>query len=362
MPIPFLDLTRQHQEIEIELGAAIQRVISRGHFVLGEEVAEFEREWSRFSGAEGAASVGSGTDALTLSLIASGAVKKGSGDEVIVPALTAGYTALAVLNAGAVPVFADIDSETCTVEPQSIEDAITPKTKAIVPVHLYGQAAPVSQISQVANRHSLLIIEDAAQAHGIRLHEETVAAAFSFYPTKNLSAYGDGGAIVSNEAQLIERIKLLRQGGHQAALEGEVEGRNSRLDEIQAAVLRVKLKRLSRWNERRRELAALYSEMLSGVEGLKTPAVSQPDTRVFHLYVVQHAERDRLRRHLSERGIETMVHYPFLLHQQKLFRRPEQKQLPVAEALVSKLLSLPLYPQMTKAEVREVANAVKDFK
>lgn len=366
MPIPFLDLARQHKEIEIELAAALSGVMNRGNFILGPEVSAFEEEWASYCDAHAAAAVGSGTDALALALVASGAVRKGLGDEVITSTLTAAYTALAIMNAGGVPVFADIDPRTYTLAPAAIEAAITSRTRAIVPVHLYGQLADMSSICDIAARHGLVVIEDAAQAHGARLagrpvRDEVRASAFSFYPTKNLGACGDGGAVVSKDPDLIARVKSLRQGGHPAALQGETEGRNSRLDEMQAALLRIKLKRLDAWNHRRRMLADTYEEALRCAPRLQLPSVREPQAHVFHLYVVEHPERDGLRAHLAACGIETMVHYPFLLHQQKLFSHGARRELSCAESIAGRIMSLPLYPQLTDEEVRAVADAIIEF-
>jgi len=366
MPISFLDLTRQNAEIESEASVALARVVKSGLFILGPEVESFEEEWARFCQVQAAATVASGTDALSLALVASGAIRKGAGDEVILPTLTAAYTALAILNAGGVPVFADVDPQTYTLDFKAIEAVITPRTRAIVPVHLYGQMADMPAVCGVADRHKLTVIEDAAQAHGASHHDRLPgafgrAAAYSFYPTKNLGALGDGGAVVSNDKALIEEVKVLRQGGHSPALQGQTEGRNSRLDEIQAAVLRVKLTRLKEWNQRRRRLAALYDEMLASSTSLRRPFVQHPDAHVFHLYVVTGPEREALRTHLAERGIETMIHYPYLLHQQNLFRRSPQPSLPVAEHLAALTLSLPLYPQLSEDEVETVARAILEF-
>lgn len=366
MPISFIDLNQQHNEIEVELRAALSRVLSGGIFCLGPEVEAFEEEWARFCDVRSAASVACGTDAIALALVASGAVRKDQGDEVIVPALTAGYTALAVLNAGGVPVFADIDPQTYTLDPNTCSEAISPRTRAIVPVHLYGQMADMPAICDLAGRHSLVVVEDAAQSHGARLNGKSAgafghAAAYSFYPTKNLGACGDGGAVVSNDVSLIERVKTLRQSGHPAAMQGETEGRNSRLDEIQAALLRVKLKRLKEWNRQRQKLAGIYAEMLQDATQLRLPHVRHPEAHVFHLYVVEHPDRDNLRAHLAAKGIETMIHYPLLLHQQKLFHRQGQPALPVAERIVGRLLSLPLHAQLSENDVRSVASAILEF-
>jgi dTDP-4-amino-4,6-dideoxygalactose transaminase len=365
MPIPFLDLVPRHREIEAEATAALARVMSGGAYILGREVAAFEAEWAGYCGVRGAAGVNSGTDALALALVASGAVRKGQRDEVITSALTAGYTALAIKSAGGVPVFADIDPQTYTLDPRAVEKAITPRTRALVPVHLYGQMADMAAIGEIAARYNLTVIEDAAQAHGARLCGKRAgahgqAAAFSFYPTKNLGAYGDGGAVTSNDMALIERVKTLRQGGHYAALQTGIEGRNSRLDELQAAVLRIALQHLDEWTRRRQSIAETYTAAFRGTR-LGLPLARAPEAHVYHLYVVAHPERDALRAHLEASGIATMVHYPFLLHQQPLFRRSEQPPLPVAERVAGRILSLPLYPQIKQAEVRAVIEAVLGF-
>lgn len=365
MQIPFLDLRREQREIEAEINAAMARVFKCGQYILGPEVEAFEDEWANFCEVSGAAAVGNGTDALALALIASGAVRPGQNDEVITSPLTAAYTALAIMNAGGIPVFADIDPDTYTLDPAVIEQAITPRTRAIVPVHLYGGLAAMAEINSIAARRELIVIEDAAQAHGARFNgtragANSHAAAFSFYPTKNLGAYGDGGAVVSNDLTLIESVKTLRQGGHLPAIQGQTAGRNSRLDELQAALLRVKLQHLGTRNRQRRALADLYGSNLASTR-LELPTPRSPETHVYHLYVVRHRERDHLREHLAARGIETAIHYPFLLHQQPLFQRPEQQALPVAESVAAMILSLPLYPHMHQSEIQSVIEAILDF-
>jgi dTDP-4-amino-4,6-dideoxygalactose transaminase len=364
MRIPFLDLRRAYRELEAEMTAALAQVLEGGVYILGEEVEAFEEEWAQFCEVAGAAGVGNGTDALALALLASGAIRPGRGDEVITTPLTAAYTALAIVNAGGVPVFADIDPVTYTLDAGALERAITPRTRAVLPVHLYGQMADVAAIGQLAERRALLVIEDAAQAHGARRDGKRAgahgqAAAFSFYPTKNLGAYGDGGAVVSSDATLVARVKTLRQGGHPAALAAGEVGRNSRLDAMQAAVLRVKLTRLEAWTKRRRALARLYDEGLRGTR-LALPGEGGL-AHVYHVYVVQHPERDRLRAHLAARGIETLIHYPYLLHQQPVFGGGPQHALPVAEGVAGRLLSLPLHPQLEKQEAQAVIEAILEF-
>jgi len=360
MLVPFLDLRRAHREIETEIQAAIDRVLDRGVYILGNEVEAFEKEWAVFCGATGAAGVASGTDALSLALIASGAVRPGYGDEVIIPPLTAAYTALAILNAGGVPVFADIDPHNYTLDPEAVKASITPRTRAIVPVHLYGAVADVAEIIDIAISKELVVIEDAAQAHGARAGVHGRAAAFSFYPTKNLGAYGDGGAVVSNDPALIERVKMLRQGGNTAAIQDQIAGRNSRLDEMQAAILRVGLGRLEEWNSRRRALAEFYDEALRDTR-LTLPQSREHTAHVNHLYVVRHPERDRLRAHLAQHGIETLIHYPYLLSEQPLFDHGGQRNFPVAQSVVKSIFSLPLYPQLSSEEASAVVDAILEF-
>src|SRR5215207_1825326 len=297
MPVSFLDLRREHEEVGDEVRAAVGQVLASGAYILGREVEAFEREWARFCGAAAAAGVANGTDALALALVATGAVRPGGRDEVITAPLTAGYTALGILNAGGFPAFADVNPETYTLDPRGLERALTPRTRAVVPVHLYGRMAEMEAVCDFAERRGLVVVEDAAQAHGARLRRGRAgawghAAAFSFYPTKNLGAYGDGGAVTSDDAGVIERVRELRQGGHPSAMSASVAGRNSRLDELQAAALRVKLKRLDAWNRRRRRLAATYQRLLSrGVKRLTLPSAgAETDSHVFHLYVVRHPE------------------------------------------------------------------------
>jgi len=366
MRIPFLDLKRQYRDLAPDIDLAVQRVLEGGVYILGTEVDRFELEWADFCGVGRAATVNSGTDALTLALIGSGAVREDH-SEVITSPLTAAYTGLSILNAGGTPVFADIDPQTFTLDPNAIEKALTSRTRAIVPVHLYGRMADMKAIYDIADAHDLVVVEDACQAHGLRLLTDSdkrkgrSAAVFSFYPTKNLGAFGDGGAVVSNEPELIDQIKILRQGGHEVATQREVLGLNSRMDEIQAAILRVKLKKLQAWNDTRRHLAHIYTEGLQNAHSLEMPSIEQSESHVQHLYVVKHRERERMREHLLAKGIGTMIHYPTLLHQQPLFKRSEQNPLPHAEEVVKRIVSLPLYPELTTTEVENVIDAILEF-
>jgi dTDP-4-amino-4,6-dideoxygalactose transaminase len=366
MLIPFLDLSRQHKEVEAEINAALAQTLSSGVYILGPQVEAFERGWAEFCGVSSAAGVAHGTDALGLALIACGAIRPGHRDEVITSPLTAGYTVLPIVAAGGVPVFCDIDAQTLTLDPKAIERAITPRTRAIVPVHLYGQMANMPAICEIAIRHNLFVIEDAAQAHGAELAGKRAgsyghAAAFSFYPTKNLGAYGDAGAVVSDDAALIERVKTLRQGGHESALRGTVAGQNSRLDELQAAMLCVKLKHLEAWNEQRRVMAQNYHDALRNTS-LQIPLAPVREAHVYHLYVVRSSRRAELRAHLAKRGIETIIHYPFLVHRQPLFRQDNSSnRVSVAESAAEQILSLPLYPQLRNEEAQAVIDAVLEF-
>ena len=366
MRVPFLDLTRQDAEIAAVTMSALERVARGGQFILGPEVSAFEEEWARYCGCAASAGVGNATDALSLALRASGAIQPSVRDEVITTPLTAGYTALGIRGARGVPVFADIDPRTFTIDPAAVEKRITGRTCAIVPVHLYGQMADMPAICDIAKRHGLVVIEDAAQAHGARLEGLApgaygAAAAYSFYPSKNLGALGDGGAVVSNDEGLIERIKTLRQGAHPAAMAGTAEGVNSRLDELQAAVLRARLKHLDRSTGARRALARMYDTLLANVPRVSRPHVVEPDAHVHHLYVVRHPERDRLRDHLANAGIGTLVHYPFLLHQQPLFRESRPVACPNAERAVGDVVSLPLHPLLGDVEVKAVVDAIATF-
>jgi len=362
--IPFLDLSRQHKEIAAPLAVAVDKVISQGRFILAEEVSEFEQEWATYCGTSACAGVASGTDAISLALSACGKIVAGRGDEVITSALSAGYTALAILQAGAVPVFADVDPETLLLDPSSVESRVTSQTRAIVPVHLYGRVCEMQPLADIAVRYGLAIVEDAAQAHGAWKPQTAVfelgsIAAFSFYPTKNLGACGDGGAVVSNDTDLISRVKLLREGGHENAYWQSVTGRNSRLDELQAAILRVKLPYLAEWNERRRKLSDIYDLTLASSNDVHP--VRRGRRSAHHLYVVVSTCRDDIRRYLRNEGIETVVHYPFSLDQCSMFGRQtgENKH---AERASSSVLSLPMNSHTTVSEVAAVCDTILRFR
>jgi dTDP-3-amino-3,4,6-trideoxy-alpha-D-glucose transaminase len=354
--IPFNDLHLREDAAEIQ--AAIQRVIARGWFVLGPEVDAFEREFAAASGAAHAVAVGNGTDAIALLLRA---LDIGHGDEVIVPAMTAAYTALAVISTGARPVIVDLDDDTLTMDPAACAAAITSRTKAIVPVHLYGQPAAMTELQAVASRHALAIVEDCCQAHlatcdGVPVGTTSSGGAFSFYPTKNLGALGDGGAVITNDARLARRITMLRNGGQSDRYHHELVGVNSRLDEMQAAILRSRLPFLRDWIAARRQLAAQYRALLTG---LVRPIVQRDAGHVYHLFPVRvTGGRDALQAHLRADGIETLIHYPVALHHQPAFAACQPPDCPVAAAAAQELLSLPLYPRLEPARVSEVAAGI----
>lgn len=363
--IPLGDLKREYAQIRAEIDGAIERVLRRGWFVLGEEVEAFEIEWAAYCGAAHAVGVGNGTDAIEIVLRAAGI---GRGDEVIVPALTAAFTALAVSAAGATPVFADVDPARYTLDPAAFEAAITPRTQAVLPVHLYGCPADMTAIGDIARRYHLLVIEDAAQAHGATYGGRRAGtlgdvAIFSFYPSKNLGAYGDGGAIVSNDASLAAKARLLRHGGQRVTYEHELAGVNSRLDEIQAAILRAKLPHLEAWNARRQALAARYGTALAGSGDLVLPSTPPDTTHVFHLYAVRSKAREALRDYLAGAGVGTGTHYPKAVPLQPAFagQSPAPGTWPHAEAIAGDILSLPMFPQLEDGEVRQIANLMRIF-
>jgi dTDP-4-amino-4,6-dideoxygalactose transaminase len=361
--IPFGDLKRQYEAIKPELDEAAARVLTSGWYILGPEVRTFEAEFAAFCGVGHAIGVGNGTEALYLALIALGI---GAGDEVISVANAADYEPLTILQAGARPVFVDVDERTYTIEPELLEAAITPRTKAIMPVHLYGRMADMAAIMAVAERHGLPIIEDCAQSHGAKLAGRVagsmgVCGCFSFYPSKNLGALGDGGMITTNDAELAAKLRRLRMYGWEKRYHTvDPGGINSRLDEIQAALLRVKLRHLADWNAARRRIAQRYNALLADTE-LLLPDLPADESHVFHLYVVQTPQRDLLQAALQQRGVETAIHYPLPAHLQPVYHGlAEPGSLPVTERLANTVLSLPIYPELTDAEVDAVAAAMRE--
>jgi dTDP-4-amino-4,6-dideoxygalactose transaminase len=341
--------------------AAIDRVIASGWFVLGPEVEAFEREFAERSGARYAIGVGTGTDAITLILRA---LDIGPGDEVITSPLSAAYSALAIMMAGARPVFADIDPQRLTIDPQTVTAAITSRTRAILPVHLYGQPADMTALEAIASRHRLAIVEDACQAHlatcaGRPVGTIGVAGAFSFYPTKNLGALGDGGAVITNDTAIAERVRRLRNGGQTSRYHHLEAGANSRLDEIQAAILRARLPLLRHWTERRRTIAAHYRQHL------RDRAVTVPPVfdggHVYHLFPVLSSNRAGLQEHLEQAGVETLIHYPVPIPRQPAIAAAQPAQCPITDRVCAEVLSLPLYPSLSDAAVAQVVEAAATF-
>ena len=357
--IPFVTLTPGEDAAAVR--AAIDRVVARGWFVLGPEVEAFEAEFAAAMGASHAAGVGTGTDAIALALRALGI---GAGDEVITSPLSAAYSALAIMMTGARPVFADIDPARLTIDPQAAARAIGPRTRAIVPVHLYGQAADMQPLARLAERHDLAIVEDCCQAHlataaGRPVGTIGVAGAFSFYPTKNLGALGDGGAVVTGDRALAERIKRLRNGGQTDRYHHAEAGFNSRLDELQAAVLRARLPYLARWTGERRLLAAQYREALRGAP--IAVAAEREAGHVYHLFVVRSGARGDLQAHLAAHGIETLIHYPVPIPRQPAVAGARPAVCPIAAQAAGEVLSLPLHPGMREQDVRDIAAVIGSF-
>jgi dTDP-3-amino-3,4,6-trideoxy-alpha-D-glucose transaminase len=358
--VPFLDLRRQVARLRTELDAALARALDEARFVGGSAVESFERAFSAYCGAAFCVGVASGTDALTIALLALGIER---GDEVLTAANTCVPTVAAIEAAGATPVLVDPDPETFTLDPGLLEPALTERTRAIVPVHLYGRCADMEPIVAFARAHRLRVVEDAAQAHGAEYQGRRAgtladAAAFSFYPTKNLGALGDAGAVVTDDADTAERARLLRNYGERVRYDSVLAGTNSRLDTLQAAVLLAKLPHLDGWNERRRALAARYRQALADVD-VRLPG--DDEGHVHHLFVLRVANRDELRGSLQERGVQTLVHYPKAIHQHRAYERlARASSLPVSERLAAEVVSLPLYPELSEAEADEVTSAVRD--
>lgn len=361
--VAFLELRATYLEIKDELDAAYQRVMNSGWYILGEEVTAFEKEFADYCGTKHCVGVANGLEALQLILRSYGV---GEGDEVIVPANTYIATWLAVSNAGATVVPVEPDPRTYNLDPRRVEAAITRKTKAILPVHLYGQPADMDPINDIAGRRGLKVIEDAAQAHGARYRDRRVgnlgdAAGWSFYPTKNLGAYGDAGAVTTDDDELAGRVRLLRNYGSKSKYYNEEKGINSRLDELQAALLRVRLKHLDEWNSRRARIAAKYLEELRETE-LMLPGVCEGANPVWHLFVVRSKHRDELQRYLKSQGVNTLVHYPVPPNLQAAYKDLSLPcEYPIAEAIHREALSLPMGPHLSEEQAARVVEAARAF-
>lgn len=364
MQVRFGDLQREYHELQPELDLAIARVLQSGWFVLGQEGTRFEETFAAYLGVHHCIGCASGTEAIALALMAAGV---GPGDEIITVAHTAVPTISAISMTGARPVFVDIRSDTCLMDVDQVEAAITPQTRAILPVHLYGQCVDMDPLLALAGKHGVSVIEDCAQAHGARYRGRKAGsmgqmAAFSFYPSKNLGCYGDGGAVITNDPALADRLRMLRNYGQRQRYYHEIVGINSRLDELQAAILVAKLPHLNEWNRRRQALAAQYTASLAGLP-VTTPVQAAGNEHIYHLYVIQVADRDRLQAFLGQRGIQTLIHYPIPAHLQPAYAGLgyARGRLPVTERTADAILSLPMYPQLTDAEADQVIAAIREF-
>lgn len=366
--IQFCDLWLQHRKLKNEINRAINKVIKRGDFILGKEVALFEKEFARFCAVRFAVGVSSGTEALFLAAVSLGI---GPGDEVIVPDFTYIATALAVSYTGAKPVFADIEEDTYNIDAGKIEKAVTGRSKAIIPVHLYGQPANMPQILKLAKKYNLKIIEDAAQAHGagimLRNGKWQKAGAigdigcFSFYPSKNLGALGDGGIITTNNEEIYKKLLILRDYGRTSRYKHMVIGYNSRLDTLQAAILRIKLKELNNWNNLRRQAASTYNELLEGVTQVISPYEAPSLKHIYHVYSIRTKKRDELLQRLKSKGIGALIHYPIPLHLQPAYKNLGygKGDFPVAERIADEVISLPIYPYINQRQIKFIVDTIK---
>jgi dTDP-4-amino-4,6-dideoxygalactose transaminase len=366
----FLDLTAQYKLIKKEIQFSLKEIIDRGDFIGGEKVDEFEKRFAAFCGVNHAVSVNSGTDALFLSLKT---LEIGEGDEVITTPFTFIATAGAIVNSGAKPVFVDITPDTFNIGVSLVEKAITKKTKAIMPVHLFGQMSNMEKLKRICKKNSLKIIEDAAQAVGSEVIDKKRIKAgsigdlgcFSFFPSKNLGAFGDGGMITTNDKKLADKIRLLKNHGSspQEKYKNLIIGTNSRLDSLQASVLMVKLKHLKRWTKERVEKADYYSEKLRRIEGIKVPVIGETTTHIFHQYTIRAKKRDKLQEYLKKEGVPTMIYYPIPLHLQPAlkFLGHNNGDFPESEKAAKEVLSLPIYPELTKKDQDLVIGKVKEF-
>ncbi|MBN1478609.1 DegT/DnrJ/EryC1/StrS family aminotransferase [Candidatus Sumerlaeota bacterium] len=361
--IPLVDLKAQYRSVRGEIDEAIRETLESAAFIMGSRVSDFERAFADFCGARFGIATSSGTTALHMALIGAGI---GAGDEVITPSHTFIATAEAICHCGATPVFIDVDPETMCLDPEQIEPAITPRTKAIVPVHIWGQLADMGAICEVAQRHGLRVIEDAAQAHGAELNGRRAGTlgdfgCFSFFPGKNLGACGDGGMVTTDDEGQAHRLRLLVNHGRHTKYEHEMIGYNYRLDALQGAILSVKLRHLEEWTQARRRLARRYSERLADVDGISAPVERRG--HVYHLYVIQCDDRDALARALSEEGIASGIHYPIPLHLQPCFSHlpsAGRGRFPVTERVVDRILSLPIYPEMTDEQQDRVVRVIRE--
>lgn len=365
MQIPFIDFKKLHEPIKEETGAAIQNVIDNNAFIMGKAVTDFENDFAKAHDVKHCIAVSAGTDANHLVLWGLGLKE---GDEVIIPANTFIATAWGATLCGATPVFVDCEIDSYNIDPKKIEEKITPKTKAIVAVHLYGQPADMDEIRKIAEKHNIYLVEDAAQSHLAKYKDKTAgglseAASFSFYPGKNLGAFGEGGAVTTNDDELAQKIRMLRDHGSMKKYYHEYYGHNYRMEGIQGAVLGVKLKYLDEWTNKRRAAAKKYSELLKDIEQICLPKEMSYAKHVYHLYIITTPERDNLQKYLSENGIASGLHYPIPLHLQKCFEHMGHKKgdFPVTEKLADECLSLPMYPDLSDEQIEYICDKIKHF-
>ena len=363
--VPFVDLSAQYESIKSEVLPKVTDIISRGDFILGEDLKSFESEFASYTGVKYGIGVASGTDALYLALLACGI---GKGDEVITSANTFIATVIAITQSGAKPVLADVDKKTYNIDPGQIAKLITKNTKAIIPVHLCGQPAAMEKVKEIADKHKLIVIEDSAQAHGAYFDNKKKVgsygdlACFSFYPAKNLGAYGDGGIVVTNNPDLAEKVRLIRNYGQKIKNQHSTFGFNSRLDNLHAAILRIKLKYLDKWNNQRRNNGKIYQELFGNNPPVTLPNPEKND-HIYHLYVVLANERDSLADFLKSRGVASGMHYPIPIHLQECYKSLGYKKgdFPVTENYASSTLSLPMYPELTREQIKWAVDSVKEF-
>ncbi len=364
MKIPYLDLHLQYQSIKSEIDSAVRAVIDSSAFVLGPAVGEFEKAFAGYCRTKYCIGVNSGSNALLLALKA---LDIGPGDEVITAVNTFVATVSAIIHAGAKPALVDVDPDSCNIDPGLLPLALSRKTRAVIPVHLYGRMSDMDRILRIAGKHSIAVLEDAAQAHGARYKDRPAgsigqAAAFSFYPAKNLGAFGEGGAVTTNDAAIDRQIRMLRDHGSAGKYSHELVGYNARMDGIQGAILNVKLKHLDRWNNARNRIAGWYHELLQNLP-IRLPSTDDDYRQVFHLYVIETGKREQLQQYLTERGVPTLVHYPIPIHLQRAFEYLGYRtgDFPVAEKLACEVLSLPIYPELTRQQVEYICEKISDF-
>lgn len=365
MNVPFVDFREQYHAVKDKIDTGLKKVFEDGSFILGPQEKAFEEDFARYCEAQYAVGVNSGTDALYLALLA---LDIGPGDEVILPSFTFIATALCVSYTGAKPVFVDIEDQTCNIDPARFQAAITQKTKAVIPVHIYGQPADMNEINAIAQKHKITVIEDACQAHGAAYNDKKAGslgdvACFSFYPTKSLGAFGDGGMVVTSKKNVYEKVLMLRDYGRTGRYDHKIKGHNSRLDTVQAVVLAAKLPLLDQWNKMRNDVAAHYGKLLKGAEGIVTPILKKDRTHVFQTYAVRVPGRDKICEAMKTKGIGVLIHYPIPLHRQEAYADLGYKNgdFPVSERIAKEILSLPMFPHMNKDQVEYVCVTLKEL-